>query len=77
MNLCFKSFNFFSHHSVTLIEMEGNLLCKFQFFMYFLHKHVSPLCKEILKVSGKKILSLFVLIHLYKNLLDFGHFMMS
>ena len=30
--------------------------------------HVSPLCKEILKVSGKKICSLFVLIHLYKNL---------
>ena len=36
--------------------------------MFFLHKHVSPLCNEILKVSGKKILSLFVLIHFYKNL---------
>ena len=36
--------------------------------MSFIHKHVSPLCKDILKVSGKKILSLFVLIHLYKNL---------
>ena len=36
--------------------------------MYFIHNHVSPLCKEILKLSGKKIRSLFVLIHLYKNL---------
>ena len=36
--------------------------------MSFLHQHVSPLCKEILNVSGKKILSLFVLIHLNKNL---------
>ena len=36
--------------------------------MYFIHKYVSPLCKEILKVSGKKISLLFVLIHLYKNL---------
>ena len=36
--------------------------------MSFIHKHVSPLCEEILKVSGTKILSLFVLIHLYKNL---------
>ena len=36
--------------------------------MYCIHKHVSPLCKEILKVSGKNIRSLFVLIHLYKNL---------
>ena len=37
-------------------------------FMSFIHKHVSPLYKEILNVSGKKIRSLFVLIHLYKNL---------
>ena len=37
-------------------------------FMSLMHKHASPLCKEILKVSGKNILSLFVLIHLYKNL---------
>ena len=36
--------------------------------MSLLHQHVSPLCKETLKVSGTKILSLFVLIHLYKNL---------
>ena len=36
--------------------------------MSLLHQHVSPLCKEILKVSGENILSLFVLIHLYKNL---------
>ena len=35
---------------------------------YFLHNHVSPLWKETLKVSGKKILSLFVLIHSCKNL---------
>ena len=34
-------------------------------FMSFIHKHV---CKEILNVSEKKIPSLFVLIHLYKNL---------
>ena len=38
------------------------------FFMSLLHQHVSPLWKEILNISGKKILSLFVLIHLYKNL---------
>ena len=49
-------------------HIKGHLLCKIHFFMSFLHKHVSPLCKEILKVSGKKICSLFVLIHLYKNL---------
>ena len=36
--------------------------------MSFTHKYVSPLCKEILKVSGKNILSFFFLIHLYKNL---------
>ena len=48
--------------------LKGHLLCKIHFFMYFIHNHVSPLCKEILKVSGKKIRSLFVLIHLYKNL---------
>jgi len=36
--------------------------------MSVIHQHVSPLCKEILKVSGKKTPSLFVLIHLYKNL---------
>ena len=36
--------------------------------MSFIQKHVSHLCKEILKVSGKKIRSLFVLLHLYKNL---------
>ena len=47
---------------------KGQLLCKIHFFMSFIHKHVSPLCKEILKVSGTKICSLFVLIHLYKNL---------
>ena len=34
----------------------------------FIHKHVPPLCKEILNVSGQNIRSLFVLIHLYKNL---------
>ena len=49
-------------------KCKGHLLCKIHFFMSFLHQHVSPLWKEILKVSGKKILSLFVLIHLYKNL---------
>jgi len=32
--------------------------------MSFIQKYVSPLYKEILKVSGKKIPSLFVLIHL-------------
>ena len=48
--------------------VKGHLVCKIHFLMYFIHKHVSPLCKEILKVSGKKIRSLFVLIHLYKNL---------
>ena len=36
--------------------------------MSLLHQHVSPLCKETLNVSGKKILSLFVLIHLYNKL---------
>ena len=46
---------------------KGHLLCKIHFFMYFIHKHVSPLCKEILKVSEKKF-ALWVLIYLYKNL---------
>ena len=50
------------------IIFKGHLLCKIHLFMSFINQHVSPLCKEILKVSGKKILSLFVLIHLYKNL---------
>ena len=36
--------------------------------MSFIHQHVSPLWKEILNVSGIKILSLVVLIHLFKNL---------
>ena len=45
-----------------------HLSCKIHLFMSFIHQHVSPLCKEILNVSGKKISSLFVLIHLYKNL---------
>ena len=49
-------------------HIKGHLLCKIHLFTSFIHKHVSPLCKEILKVSGKKIRSLFVLIHLYKNL---------
>ena len=49
-------------------RVKGHLLCKIHLFMSFLLKHVSPLCEEILKVSGKKIHSLFVLIHLYKNL---------
>ena len=41
------------------------------------------MCNETLKVSGENICSLFVLIHLYKNLSEnelkklFGHFMMS
>ena len=50
------------------VHLKGHLLCKIHFFMSLLHQHVSPLCKVILRVSGKKILSLFVLIHLYKNL---------
>ena len=58
---------FLGYHSL-LILFKGLLLCKIHFFMYFIHKHVSPLCKEILKVSGKKICSLSVLIHFYKNL---------
>ena len=49
-------------------DFKGHLLCKIHLFMSSLHHHVSPLWKEILKVSGKKILSLFVLIHFYKNL---------
>ena len=48
--------------------LKGHLLCNIYFFTSLLHQHVSPLCKEIMKVSGKKIRSLFVLIHLYKNL---------
>ena len=37
--------------------LKGHLLCKIPFCMSLLHQHVSPLCKEILKVSWKKILS--------------------
>ena len=43
------------------LALEGHLLCKIHFFMSFIHKHVSPLCKEILEVSGKNICSLFCL----------------
>ena len=39
--------------------LKGHLLCKIHFFMSFLHQHVSPLCKEILKVPGKKDLLSF------------------
>ena len=49
-------------------SFKGHLLCKIHFFMSFIHKHVSPLCEEILNVSGGKMWSLFVLIHLYMNL---------
>ena len=47
-------------NKVRKLEFKGHLLCKIHFSMYVIHKHVSPLCKEILKVSGKKICSLFV-----------------
>ena len=53
---------------INIVEFKGHLLCKIHFSMSLLHHHVSPLCKETLRVSGKKIFSLFVLIHFYKNL---------
>ena len=59
-------------HTVTetgyVVIIKGHLLYKTYLFLSFLHQHVSPLYKEILNVSGKKIHSLFVLIHLYNNL---------
>ena len=50
-----------------MVGIKGHLLYKIHFFMSLIHKHVSPLCKDILKVSGKKIHSVFGLIHLYSG----------
>ena len=69
---------------VVLVEaiFKGDLLCKIHFFMSFIYKHVSPLCKETLKFQEKRF-SLFLSWSIYiKTCLkmswsDFGHFMMS
>ena len=66
----------YSHHSSSRRPNHSHLLCKINFFMSFIHIYsMCPLCART--VSGTKTLSLFVLIHLYKNLFDFGHFLMS
>jgi len=47
-------------HATCTCFFKGHLLCNIHFSMSFIH--VSPLCKEILKVSGKNICSLYFLI---------------
>ena len=65
--------------NMYIMLFQGHLLCKIHLFMSFIHKHVSPLCKEILKVSGKKRFAHFLSWSIYiKTCLkmswsDFGH----